>query len=65
MLKALLPNLRVKRTERSVELVAEGFGTFAEVGSFLKAQADEEKSRDQGGGTGRSTPSGRLDRHDQ
>jgi hypothetical protein len=56
MLKALLANLRVEHTERSVELLTDGFGTLAEFGSFIKAEADEEKSRDQGGGAGRRTP---------
>jgi hypothetical protein len=49
MLKTLLPKIRVERTERSVELRADGVGTLADVGSFIKAQADGEKSRDQGG----------------
>jgi hypothetical protein len=35
MLKALLANIRVEQTERSVELRTEGFGTLAEVGSFF------------------------------
>jgi hypothetical protein len=64
MIKSLLANVRVKHTERSVELLTEDFGTFVEVSSFIKAGADEEKSRDQGGEAGRSTPSGRMDRHD-
>jgi len=35
MLKALIANIRVEQTERSVELRTDGFGTFAEVGSFF------------------------------
>jgi hypothetical protein len=35
MLKALLTNIRVEQTERSVKLRTDGFGTFAEVGSFF------------------------------
>jgi hypothetical protein len=46
MLKALLANIRVEHTKRSVELLTDGFGTLAEAGSFIKAEADEEKSRD-------------------
>jgi hypothetical protein len=65
MTKALLANIRVEHTERSVELLTHGFGTLAEVGSFIKAEADEEKSGDQGGAAGRSTPSGSMDRHDK
>src|SRR5262249_30957182 len=45
MIKALLPNLRVEHTDRSVELLTDGFGTLAELGSFIKAEADEEKPR--------------------
>jgi len=35
MIKALLANIRVEHTERSVELLTDGFGTLAEVGSFI------------------------------
>jgi len=45
MIKALLANIRVEHTERSVELLTDGFGTLAEIGSFIKAEADDEKSR--------------------
>jgi len=65
MIKALLANIRVEHTERSVELLADGFGTLAEVGSFIRAEADLEKSRDQGAEAGRSAPSGTMDRHDK
>jgi hypothetical protein len=65
MLKALLANIRVEHTDRSVELLTEGFGTLAEVGSFIKAQAGEEKSRDQGRDAGRSSPTEKTVRHDK
>jgi len=35
MIKALLANIRVEHTERSFELLTDGFGTLAEVGSFI------------------------------
>ncbi len=59
-----MANFRVEHTERSVELRTDGFGTLAEVGSFIKAEADELKSRVQGEEAGRGTSSGRIDRHD-
>jgi hypothetical protein len=46
VMKALLANIRVAHTERSVELRADGLGTLAEVVSFLKAEGDAEESRD-------------------
>jgi hypothetical protein len=63
MIKTLLMNIRVEHTERSVELLTDGFGTLAEVGSYIKAEADEQKSHDQGREAGRSTPSGNMERH--
>jgi beta-lactamase regulating signal transducer with metallopeptidase domain len=64
MARALLANLRIQRTDRSVELRAKGLGTLAEFASILAAQINGEKPRDQGGETKRSAPSGRADRHD-
>ena len=55
MTKSLLANIRVEHTERAVELVIEGFATIAEVGAYIRAQADEHKSGDQGGEAARST----------
>jgi hypothetical protein len=65
MLKALLANLRVERTERAVELFSHGFGTLADVGLLIKAEADEEMSRIRAAGAGRNAPSGNMDRRDR
>lgn len=66
MAKGLLASLRVRRTDRSVELGAEGFGTLADFASLIAAEANNgEEVHGQGEGTGRNAPSGRMDRHDK
>ena len=45
MVKALLTNLRVEPTDRSVGLRAEGFGTLADFASIVEAEAREAVSQ--------------------
>jgi len=57
MAKALLSGLRVHPTDRSVELKADGFGTFADLASYLTAEAACESKADQSvQKTGSNTP---------
>jgi hypothetical protein len=53
MLKALLSHLRIERSDRSVDLRAEGFGTIADFASIVEAQGrdDQTAARDGRGGT--------------
>jgi hypothetical protein len=51
MIKALLENLRVEHTERSVGLLTDGLGTLAEFGSVIKAEADAGKAHRPGQGS--------------
>jgi hypothetical protein len=48
MILKLLTNLRVKHTDRSVDLRADGFGTLSEFGSIIKAEFDQTMSHNQG-----------------
>jgi hypothetical protein len=50
MYRALLANLRIEHTNRSVGLHTDGFGTFADFASILEAEAkDEAKPQNQKG----------------
>jgi hypothetical protein len=56
LIKALLANLRVEHTERSVELLTDGLGTLAEFGSVIKAEADAGKAHRPGQGSKPKAP---------
>jgi hypothetical protein len=58
IIRTLVTNIRVERTERSVEVRTDGFGTLAEIGSLITAEADAKgDSR-----PGRTTPGGSVSR---
>ena len=50
MTKAFLANLRVERTDHSVDVRAAGFGTFADIASIVKAEFREAGSHKPNGG---------------
>lgn len=56
MSKAFLASLRIQRSDRSVDLRAEGFGTLADFASIVEAEAGEVESADRDGGGGSKGP---------
>jgi hypothetical protein len=54
MVKALLANIRVERTDRSIDCRTGGFGTLADFASIVEAEAGEERTPKREGKDGSS-----------